>query len=655
MSRLPYVPFLPKIRSNPGLSEIEALLEFLPSASLIVDLATDRILLGNSRATELSAFTRAELRHMDFSSLLSDMEGTPASNLYLNPGEIKSLKLTTRNKQMIEVWAVRQNLSQKGRWCLVTLETVTAANKREVERQRRADLLESMQMISQAVNQTDLDSSLDLFLGATQKMTGAESLSIYLHNLESNGKTFKLSQIASQGVPNYFPSSLPAQEAVHFRIPVYWSHGKRLTTSLHKAAKSAGSGYMAYAPLGQPNAIIGCFVIAGNSSQPEQLVLDQLRILADAITAIIEIHNRFSNINASLRKNNIINAISAKIEDSIEDGLILLDSGLRVSRLNNSATTMLGYSNTEARSHPVEDILIGSESLLPSLSISQQGIPTPNLENIRLYRRSGEAFLARVAVIPTKFDGALQGVIILIRDLSEKEQIETQAQELEQRALLGEVTAIFAHEVRNPINNISTGLQLMAYNLQADDPNQETIVRLQQDCDRLSDLMKSVLAFSRPTEYEMEYVDIGVLITRLIDRLRPRLVSAKVEHRIQVEPNLPAVHGNPRALEQVFSNLFTNAMHAMEEIGGTLAIKIHSNHASTERKYVVVDVADDGPGIPRDIQDRIFQPFFTTKPSGTGLGLAITKRIITAHKGTILLTSFPGGTVFHVNLPVMEF
>lgn len=654
MIRSPQVPFLPKLRRNPGLPEFEALLEFIPIAALLVDLNNGKILLGNSRATELTAFTRAELSHMEFSSLLAEVDGTPAAHIDLYPEEIKPLRLIKRNKKTLEVRAVRQDLSRKGRWCLITLETTSAANKREVERQRRTELLDSMQMISQAVNQSDLHSSFELFLGATQKMTRAEALCIFLHDLEANGKDFILSRTAYRGTPDYFPVSLPAQEANHFRNPVYWSTGKRPTTSLHKSAKNAGSGYLAAVPLGQSNAVIGCFVIAGNSLQPEQLILSQLKVLAEAITAIIEIHSRYSNITSSLREQTIVNAISSKIEDTIEDGLILLDTELRVSKLNYSAQAMLGYSNHEARTHPIEDILIGSETLLPTLTISKQGVATPNLENIRLYRRSGEAFLARVAVIPTLFEGVLQGVIVLIRDLSEKEQIETQAQELEQRALLGEVTAIFAHEVRNPINNISTGLQLLAYNLPPEDPNQETITRLQQDCDRLDELMKSVLAFSRPTEYEMESVDIGVLITRLVDRLRPRLVSAKVEHRIQIEPSLPTVHGNPRALEQVFNNLFTNAMHAMEENGGTLAIKIHSKPGSSVRKHVVVDVADDGPGIPRDLQERIFQPFFTTKTSGTGLGLAITKRIITAHKGTIQVTSFPGGTVFHVTLPVTE-
>jgi signal transduction histidine kinase len=251
-------------------------------------------------------------------------------------------------------------------------------------------------------------------------------------------------------------------------------------------------------------------------------------------------------------------------------------------------------------------------------------------------------------------ENELQGIIVLIQDLTEEEQIKAQTQQLEQRALLGEVTAVFAHEVRNPINNISTGLELMAYNLPGDDPNQETIARLQSDCDRLSQLMKSVLAYAHQSDYELVPVDLGVLVSGMLHRLQHRLSKAKVHDHIQIDPDLPLIEGDRRALEQVFTNLVNNAIQAMSDEGGTLAIKIQHLKPSPDRQFIVIDVADDGPGIPKDNLDHIFQPFFTTKRDGTGLGLAITQRIITAHKGTIGVNSFPGGTVFRIQLPVLE-
>jgi signal transduction histidine kinase len=107
-------------------------------------------------------------------------------------------------------------------------------------------------------------------------------------------------------------------------------------------------------------------------------------------------------------------------------------------------------------------------------------------------------------------------------------------------------------------------------------------------------------------------------------------------------------------LEQVFNNLITNALRVMSETGGSLIIKVQPVMTADGRNHLEVSVADTGPGIPKELQERVFHPFFTTDQNGTGLGLAIVKRIVSAHRGNIHLTSFPGGTIFHVQLPVAE-
>ena len=642
------------LRRNPGLPEIQALLEFLPSAALLVELPNGTIHLANARATELTAFTREELGKMKLASLLVQADLSAVLPGYPAPSEPFNASLLTRNKTHLEVVITRSDLLPQGRWSLVLIERLEMVQQRQAELHRRHSLVESMKMITQALQQTRLESGLDLLLQATQKMTGATAACVYLQSLAGDGKEPRLSRQASQGEVGPFPEELPAQELLHFRHPHYWTPRKRPHASLLRLARDAGLGYVLTAPLGHPNALIGLIMIAGLEAPHPEILQTQLTILADALTALVELHSRITHTLASLDHQASAQAIYTTLENTIEDAVILLDPDLKISHLNRSAEITLGYDNSEACGYPVEAVLVGTESLLPALGIARQGIPTPNLENIHLYRRTGEAFLAKVGVIPSLFAGKLQGILIVLHDLSEKEQIESQAQQLEQRASLGEVTAIFAHEVRNYINAISTGLQLMSLNLPPADSSREIIARLQQDCDKINELMKSVLAFARPTEYDFEPVDMGMLVSRLLDRLRPRLVGVNIVHHLQIEGPLPWVRGNPRALEQVFNNLFTNAIHAMEEKGGTLAVKIHLIKANAERQFLAVDIGDNGPGIPRELQERIFQPFFTTKPSGTGLGLAITKRILTAHKSTIQVTSFPGGTVFHLNFPIME-
>jgi signal transduction histidine kinase len=115
------------------------------------------------------------------------------------------------------------------------------------------------------------------------------------------------------------------------------------------------------------------------------------------------------------------------------------------------------------------------------------------------------------------------------------------------------------------------------------------------------------------------------------------------------------VSGDSRALEQVFTNLIGNAVEAMSKDGGVLSVRLELNPGPSKRQQVEVTVSDTGPGIPDEIKARIFEPFVTTKAQGTGLGLAITKRIVTAHHGSIQVTSFPGGTVFELKFPAYQY
>jgi signal transduction histidine kinase len=167
-------------------------------------------------------------------------------------------------------------------------------------------------------------------------------------------------------------------------------------------------------------------------------------------------------------------------------------------------------------------------------------------------------------------------------------------------------------------------------------------------------LIKQVLSFSKPTEYKMDALDLGSVVQRLVERQRMRIADQNIHCDLQIEPGSLRVMGNMRALEQVFNNLISNAVQAMGEAGGLLSLKVQPVTESDNSPYMEVCVADTGPGIPKEIQGKIFQPFYTTKRSGNGLGLSVSKRIITAHRGTIHLTSFPGGTIFRVRLPAIQ-
>jgi signal transduction histidine kinase len=193
----------------------------------------------------------------------------------------------------------------------------------------------------------------------------------------------------------------------------------------------------------------------------------------------------------------------------------------------------------------------------------------------------------------------------------------------------------------------------MALSNQENLPNKDLIYRMIGDCDRLTGLMESVLSFSKGAEYNLVPIDIRVIIQRIIDRWHPKFSNAKIQPFLQSSTEKVLIEGDARALEQVFTNLISNAVNAMHDKGGLLAIKIGVQEQSSEPPQWLITVADSGSGIADEIKEHVFEPFVTTdKQSGTGLGLAITKRIISAHRGSISVESFPGGTVFSINLPI---
>jgi two-component system sensor histidine kinase AtoS len=643
-------------QQNLRLKNFESLLELVPHAALLLDSLSQRILIVNSKIAQLSLYTRSELTGLDIGQLILDWNEEPieypdechtelADLPPTDPSKFKTM--TRRNRSQIDVQVYRASPSIDGQHTLLVVEPINPALG-ILERTDLDQLWQGLKMLADAAQEDDLERALHLALKAGNFMTGAEILSVY--QAEQNNPILK--RCAAWASDNLLPEQLSVQNLLHLKRPTLWTTGKHPGCELHRAARSARFSYLASAPIGQTNALVGLVIIADRSLNPNAHLIQIAQLLGATITSILQNHLRLCELQSELQKRESHLRLNSILEEHLLEGIILIDANLNILRMNLAAEMIFGYTDDEVAGQPVEKILIGTDLLPTALDAAKDGSATLNLGDIHIYRRNGEAFQALVRVFPIHDPGPVDQILVLIQDLSEQEQIRLHAQQLEQHAILGEVTAIFAHEVRNPINNISTGLQLMAMNLSESDANQESISRMLQDCDRLAELLKSVLSFSRPTEYEMENLDISLLLERLLQRLGPRIRDLNIACDLKVETDYPRVRGNLRALEQVFSNLITNALQAMRSTGGNLILKVQTVHSPEGRSYVEISVADNGPGIPKEIQERIFQPFFTTEQNGTGLGLAISKRIITAHKGNIRLNSFPGGTIFHVQIPI---
>jgi len=632
-----------------GTTEIEALLNSLPNAAIIVNNTNNRIQQVNSKATELTAYTRNELTQVDYLSLFQiiKQENPEGEELTDEKKYPSPCELVRRGGSKFLVQVTINQLGENNRYSLVTFELDEQYRLHVEEEERRLALWENLNQLAGALISTDLEKSLSHVLQSSKAITGASSICIY----QLSGQNPSLQRVAYLGRDSTFQETITDQDFSHLHSPVLWIKGKRAAINLQKLVLTSNTTYIATAPIGEANAFIGLVVISDDKSAPSPNLLPQLTFIASQIHNIIQSHVLSTQLQQDIQEYLTKVLINKTIFNTMEDGAIILTPDLSIRSLNPSAELYLGYATEEVSGEKIANVLISSEDLKTSFQSVQTEQRSESIGSLKLFRRNGESFQANLRIIPIINDHTLDDIVILFHDLSDQEEYRLKNQQLEQRATLGEVTASFAHEVRNPINNIFTGLQLLAINLPQDDPNQKNIARLEEDCERLTSLVKSSLIFVRPMEYKPESIILSKLISNLLDRWRSRLVKLNIKYQVQADQAEPPIEGDYRALEQVFTNLINNAIEAMESSGGMLSIKIHRAAEGGEQPHVEISISDTGPGIPVELREKIFEPFFTTKQHGTGLGLAIVKRIVTAHKGSIFVNSILGGTNFVIQFP----
>jgi two-component system, NtrC family, sensor histidine kinase AtoS len=630
-------------------SAMEAMIEQLPYPAMIVNVQKETVSLANTKTASLTGFTRQEIHARNLSDLLPMLERRFLQKTSEDAPVITFL--TRRQGPVLEVKIeVTAFLDDKGGWVLLSLQPVSELLRCEAEQRRQDQMLNAFNLLTRSFQGSTLEETLEGVLKAGSILTGANLVVIYKADMDD----FTLQRSAAYGPFELLPDQILPNDLVTLQTPFLWNNKKRALGNLHRAARSSNLAFLGSAPLGQPNALVGLVVIAGEQDLPGDECIAILQILASAVTSVLQNFSQLDAVQQSLAAMERDVRFGNAIKEAVVDGVVVVAPDQTVVELNPSAEAIFGYASREVRGYPYQNILVGTGNLIPAVISHQPEVVIHNMGNLLLYRRDGQPFLANVRTLHLGSEERLDYILVLIQDLSQEEQYRVRNQQLEQRALIGEVSAIFAHEVRNPINNMSTGIQLMALTLPPDDPHQETVARLQQDCNRLEALMKSTLAFVKPMKYHLEPVDLKDSLNRLLERWRPHMARRNIQYALQVDPSTPPVEGDVRALEQVWTNLIDNAVQAMTPTGGNLFIKIRPMLSSDSLPMVEVNITDNGPGIPKDLLGRIFEPFYTTNRNGTGLGLSITRHIISTHRGTIRVDSIPGATTFRIHLPVAD-
>ncbi len=349
------------------------------------------------------------------------------------------------------------------------------------------------------------------------------------------------------------------------------------------------------------------------------------------------VHEIFS----TMREN--MNSVMA----GLEDGLLLFTRDARAVMISPAAEKFLGAPAGHFLGRRVTEIFPAGHPLCGALRIESDELSEvaaeTELETSEGLRRVG------VSVQAIQEDGERMGALVTLRDLDSLESINTQLQVSERLAALGRITAGVAHEVKNPLNSMRLWLENLKESLFAEQysASQQAVQVLDKEIDRLDEVVKRFLDFTRPMDIRLEATQLADLLKGVLEIARPQLQKSNIQLAQLLPIDVPEVYVDRALLKQAVLNLVLNAAEAMPN-GGQLRLVL-----SRRGEMAEITVGDTGKGIPLENRQKIFQLFFTTRPGGSGIGLASTFRIVQLHNGSIDFTSEVGrGTTFRIELPL---
>ncbi|MGD8368476.1 MAG: ATP-binding protein [Desulfobacterales bacterium] len=222
----------------------------------------------------------------------------------------------------------------------------------------------------------------------------------------------------------------------------------------------------------------------------------------------------------------------------------------------------------------------------------------------------------------------------------------------EKMAVVGKLAAGMAHSIRNPFTSVKMRLFSLSRSLRLTEAQQEDFEVVAEEIRHIDTIVQNFLEFSRPPKLQMRKVSPSSVVDTTLQLLAHRLKAYDVTVTVQRERPLPEIEGDPEQIKEVLVNLIINACEAMEG-GGRITIRESAATKGQGQGAAMVSVEDDGPGMSPSVQEKIFQPFYTTKEEGTGLGLSIAARIMEEHGGRLSVESTPGiGTAFVLLFPL---
>jgi PAS domain S-box-containing protein len=342
------------------------------------------------------------------------------------------------------------------------------------------------------------------------------------------------------------------------------------------------------------------------------------------------------------------------ILESIPTGVLTLDARGAVTSLNGPGERLLGLRGAAIRGRPVSEALQAVPDLAAWVLDALAGDRLLQERDFALAAEGSRRATVRASASDLRTEaGQTDGLVVLLRDITEVSRLEAQLRRSDKLAALGTLSAGLAHEVKNPLHALGLNLHLLQAELVPGPPDGNAVRSyldvLRSEVQRLGRIVENFLRFAKPSVPEIKSVDVAALVERVLGLVAFEAADHGVGIETHLDPELPSIPSDEGQLSQVFLNVIINALQAMPD-GGSLVVMTRR-----DGDWAQVAVKDTGPGIAEAVLPHVFDPYFTTRPTGVGLGLAIAHRIVQGHRGSLDVESHVGsGTTMIIRLPLGE-
>lgn len=330
------------------------------------------------------------------------------------------------------------------------------------------------------------------------------------------------------------------------------------------------------------------------------------------------------------------------IFQNTRDIVFITDASLLFQDVNSAVTAILGYTTEQIKSMNLRDVIVLPEHKRYIADLLAEGRDVDDME-LPLVSANGEKINCILTATPQQDVSGLTYVQGIIHDITNLKRAEKATLNAEKMAAAGRLVRVLAHEVRNPLNNISLSVE----QLQQDGEEDQALLYLDiidRNCKRISQIISELLTTSGPSEITLKQVRIQSVLDDVISAAIDRITLKQIQLNLQYTYVSLYIMADREKLVMALLNIVINATEAVEESTGLL--KIHLTESSQQ---AVLEISDNGCGIPEEGLSRLFEPYYTEKKSGLGLGLSFTLNILQAHGAQVDVSSLPGkGTCFTV-------